>query len=148
MYIEAVNHVPNPYATDDVVAIAASEIESFKEYSSLTAVQFAEAVKDKSLRGGDAFLEQRSKSNLIDRLPLNVRDNMRMYRAARPTVHLRHLAQYAGTLKLLGGSPPSSSTITQLWSPRRVYARNQPRRSTRGHSRESCRKDYALEAPV
>lgn len=48
-YIEAVNCLLNSYATADVVAKAASEIEPFKKYNNQTAVQFADARRDKAL---------------------------------------------------------------------------------------------------
>lgn len=51
-------------------------------------------------------------------LPLNVRENMRMHWAARPTIKLRPVAQYADTLMQLGGNKLSSSTASQPSSSR------------------------------
>lgn len=59
----------------------------------VAAVSFAEALKDKGLRCGELYFELHTKSIFVERLPLNVQDSMRMYLAARPTLHFRQLEQ-------------------------------------------------------
>lgn len=54
-YIDAVSYLLNSYATDDVIAKAASEIESCEKYNNNTAVQFVEALKDKALKCEDTI---------------------------------------------------------------------------------------------
>lgn len=68
--------------------------------------------------------------------------------AARPTIPLRQLVQYAYTLKQLEGSTPSSSTKAQRRSPRRGYASDQPQRGACERSRESCKENNAVIASV
>lgn len=67
---------------------------------------------------------------------------MRMYWAARTTMRLRQLAQFADTPRQLGGRTPSSSTKNQPQSPQRGYTPNQPRKDARGRSRESSRESH------
>lgn len=63
---------------------------------------------------------------------------MRIYWAARPTMHLCQLAQYADTFFQLGGNKPSSVTTSQVSLISRDRQRNRPR--DRAHSRNvGCR---------
>lgn len=73
------NAILNSYATGDVAAKAASEIELFRTFSNRTAVQFVEALKDKARGCKDAFSKQQTKSIFVSGFPLNVRFNMHMY---------------------------------------------------------------------
>lgn len=78
-YIDAVNSLLNSHETYDVIAKAAAEIDLYRKYSSRMAVHLAEGLKARALRCGDVFSEQRIKSIFAEGLPLNVRNNMRMY---------------------------------------------------------------------
>lgn len=71
-------------------------------------VQFSKALIVKALRYGNKFSEQRTKSVFVEDLLLNVRDNMCMFWAEKPTMRFRQLAQYANTRTQEGGSKLSS----------------------------------------
>lgn len=73
---------------------------------------------------------------------------MRMYWAARTTIQLLQVAQYADTLMQQGGSALSSSTKTQPQSPGRGYTCNQLQRDVCGRSHESQKESYAVVAIV
>lgn len=49
MYVETINYVLNQYATNDVIVEAASKIGLVKNFSNWTAIQLAEALKNKAL---------------------------------------------------------------------------------------------------
>lgn len=87
-YVDSVNYLLYFYATDDVIAKAAAEIEAFKQRSRQTTVSLAVAVKDNALKPGDAFFEQCTKSIFVERLTSQVRDSVRMFCAARLSMHL------------------------------------------------------------
>lgn len=74
-YVEAVNFLLNPCATDDVIAKAVAEMLAFKQRLVQTAVSFPKALKNKSRRRDYAFSGQRTKSIFVKGLPLNVRDS-------------------------------------------------------------------------
>lgn len=120
MYVGEVNYLPKAYASNDVIAKAASEIKSFKKLPNQMAVQFSQALNDKPLRGGDVFSKQRIKSTFVKGLHLNGPDYMHIYREAISTMHLRQLEEYANTLVPWNGNKPSSSTKSQLSLSRRV----------------------------
>lgn len=61
-------------------------------------VNLAEVLKDKALKSGDLFSEQRTKSSFVEEQPSNVCDNKYMYWAARRVMNSRVLAQYADAL--------------------------------------------------
>lgn len=63
-YVEAVNYLLFSYAIDDVIANTDSKIKSFIRFSSQMAVKFAEALKDKVLRCGDAFSKQKNQEHI------------------------------------------------------------------------------------
>lgn len=54
-YIKAVNYLLSSYATNDIIVKAAFQIELYKKFFCHTAVHYAETLKDKFLRFGDAF---------------------------------------------------------------------------------------------
>lgn len=49
-YAKAANYLINFYATNNVIAKAAAEVETFKQLLEETAVSFAEVLKEKALR--------------------------------------------------------------------------------------------------
>lgn len=101
------------YTTDDEIAEAAVEIVVFKQRPEQKAVGFAEDLKDEAPRCSDAVSEQRTKSIFEKGLPLSVCGNMRINWAARPSVQLRQLGQYADKRMQLGETTPSLSK----WAP-------------------------------
>lgn len=113
VYVEAVSKPLNLYATNGVIAKTTAEVKAFKQRASQTAVSFARALKDKALRCRGPFSEHRTMSIFVEGLPRNVRDNKQLYRAARPTMHLCQLGQYADTLMQLKEDTPSLSTKTR-----------------------------------
>lgn len=106
----AVSYLPYSYDIDNVIAKAVTEIETLKQRSAQTVLRFAKPLKDKTLRCANAFCEQRTKSVFGEGQPLNGRENIRMYRVARPVVNLRQPAQYADALMQLGDNTFSLST--------------------------------------
>lgn len=48
-FVEAINYLLNANETDDVIAKAASKIESFEKFPNQTAAQIAKFLKDKAL---------------------------------------------------------------------------------------------------
>lgn len=122
-FVEAVNYLLNSYATENVIAEAASVIKPFMKFHNQTTGLFDKALMDKALRCGNIFPEQCTKSIFVKLLSLNKRDFMRMYWAARSTVHLQQFAQYTGTLMQLTGNAPLSSESPQPSSGRRDCAR-------------------------
>lgn len=125
--LEAVDYLQNAIATDDVVAKASSEIESFKKLPNQTAVQFDEIPKNKALLYGDTFSEQYKKSIFVQGLPLNVGDNMHMYLASIFTVHVSQLAENADVLVQLDSNKPSPSRTFEPISNRLDSQRDRPR---------------------
>lgn len=113
-YVEAVCYPPNSYATKGLIAKAGAKTDAFKQFPGQKAVSFAKTFRDKALSCGDAFSEQRTKSIFKEWVPLKVRDNMRMYWAARPAMHLCQIAHYPDRLIQLSVSTSSSSTRERL----------------------------------
>lgn len=54
-------------------------VKSFKKETSYVVVQSTKALEKMTLRCGDVFFKQRSKSIFVDGLHLNARSSMRMY---------------------------------------------------------------------
>lgn len=70
--VEAVNCLLNFNATDKVIEIVVSEIESLKSFPLRSTEQFAKALRDKALQCYDPFLKQQTKEMFAKELPLNV----------------------------------------------------------------------------
>lgn len=113
------------------------------------AVGFAEALKAKGLKCGDAFFEQRTKSTFVEGLILDVRSNMLIYWTARPATHLRQLAQYADTLVQSSSGTPFFSTRATSQRSTRQRGHNDRQKS---HGRERFRaerdKVHAIVTPA
>lgn len=78
VFVEAANYLLNFDATNNVVAIAITKIEAFKQRPGRTTMSFIEALKDKALRREDTFYEQQTMSIFVKGLTLNVRNIMRI----------------------------------------------------------------------
>lgn len=145
-FVEAVKYLLNSYTTDDVFANASSEIKLFNEFSNRTAIQYAKTLEEKALRCGNAYFEQLTRSIFVQILSRNVRDNMSIYWAAKPTMHLCQLAHYANTARQLDGNKLSSSTTSQPSSIRPDSQRDRLRNQARNISGKRRNKGYALMA--
>lgn len=109
-YVQTFNYLPNLYAIDDVIAKATTQTEIFEQRPGQIALELAKSHKDKALSCGDAFLEQGTETIFVERVPLNVRDNITMSWAARLAVHYHKLGQNADTPLHFDGGTLSSST--------------------------------------
>lgn len=78
-HFEAASYRLSSYSTDDVIAKAATKDKFTKKNNIQTAVRFAGVLKNKILKRGQPFFEQRNKYVFVKELPLNDRNNMEMY---------------------------------------------------------------------
>lgn len=110
-YVEAVNYPSISYASNDVTANASAVMIAMTKLPPQTSVQYKYNLQGKTPRCSYAFVKPNSKSIIIKGLLLKFLDNMPMFWAARPTVHLRQLGQYCDTLLWLGGRSFLTSKI-------------------------------------
>lgn len=106
-YIKAANDLLNQYANSGVDAKRAAEIETRRRRHGLTGVNFTKHLNKTTLRCVDAYSQLRSKSIVVEVLPLNLRENMRSFYAANPSKHFCQLAQNVNTVLRMGNSEPS-----------------------------------------
>lgn len=109
-YIEAVNYLLKSYTTDANIFKATSEVANLRKARAETSVQFAEVLRDKVVRCGNAYPEERTKRIFIERLLSNIQSAVRMFRAREREDHLSKLAQCADTLLELTRQTPASLT--------------------------------------
>lgn len=97
-YVEAVNNLLKSNATNANIAKATSEIGRLSEMRNESAVQFADAVRLKAVRCGNAYPDERIKEVFTDDLPVTIRSGVCMFWGLELKAHLTELVQYADTL--------------------------------------------------
>lgn len=78
-YLKASKNVLIIYATHNAVAAATSVVEAFEELPTQMTFSFAQELNVRTSNRVDAFGKQCEKSTFVDKLPLNIPDNIRRY---------------------------------------------------------------------
>lgn len=113
-YVEVVNYLQTTYATDDIIAKAIKELESYEQAPGLFAALYAKIVYTKTLRCGIVCEREKIKSSIYEGLYNSICDNMRVCLGQNPRAPLTELTCYPDTLIKLYKQEREDMRIVQI----------------------------------